>query len=213
MEFPVYEFREKVAEALVHSIRVLAAVIGVTILIVMTALNGDDDAMIAGAVLGVGLLASFTSSAAHNNVELPDWRAVLKRADHAGVYLLIAGAYTPIAAVFIGDQVGWSVLAFVWVTAIAAIILNVALPERFNRAPIVLYLMIGWALIGASDSAVSAMSREGLSYIIYCAVALSTGLIFARWDALPFQNAIWHVFVLGAISFLYAAIFVELTAR
>ena len=114
MYFPTYTFREKVADALVHAIGVLACIIGVSILMVMTALNGNNEAMIAGAIFGCGMLASFTMSAAYNIIEIKDWKAVLKRADHAAIYLMIAGAYTPIAAVVIGGEVGWSLLAFVW---------------------------------------------------------------------------------------------------
>ena len=129
MDFPIYEFREKVADALVHAIGVLATVIGVSILMVMTALNGNHDAMIAGAIFGCGMLASFTMSAAYNIVEIRDWKAVLKRADHAAIYLMIAGAYTPIAGVVIGGQVGWSLLAFVWTLALLGVFMNIALPE------------------------------------------------------------------------------------
>ncbi len=212
MEFPVYEFREKVADALIHAIGVLAAIVGVSILMSMTALYGNNETMIAGAVFGCGLLASFTMSAAHNIVEIKDWKAVLKRADHAAIYLLIAGTYTPFAWIVVGGQIGFALLGFVWVAAIAGVVLNVALPEHFRKAPIVLFLMIGWALIGAADSLLTNLSKPSLYLIAACAWLFTTGLFFLRWEALPFQNAIWRLFVLVATGCLYAAIFIELTA-
>ena len=138
MDFPVYTFREKVADAMVHLIGVLATVIGVTILVVMIALNGNEEAMIAGAVFGCGMLASFTMSACYNIIEIRDWKAVLKRADHAAIYLMIAGAYTPIAGVVIGGIVGWSLLTFVWSLALLGVFLNIALPEKFKKAPAII---------------------------------------------------------------------------
>lgn len=212
MNLSGYDFREKVADALVHAIGVLAAIVGVSILLVMTALNGDSSAMIAGAVFGCGLLASFTMSAAHDIVDIKAWKTVLKRADRAAIYLLIAGAYTPFAWIVVGGQVGFSLLAFVWVAAIAGVILNVALPENFRKAPVVLFLMIGWALIGAADSLLTNLSKPGLYMVVICAWLLSIGLLFLRWDALPFQNAIWRLFVLVATGCLYAAVLIELTA-
>ncbi|MEM7267652.1 MAG: hemolysin III family protein [Pseudomonadota bacterium] len=213
MYFPTYTFREKVADALVHAIGVLACIIGVSILMVMTALNGNNDAMIAGAIFGCGMLASFTMSAAYNIIEIKDWKAVLKRADHAAIYLMIAGAYTPIAAVVIGGEVGWSLLAFVWTLALLGVFMNIALPEKFKKAPVALYLLIGWALIGAADSFVTNMSELGLYLMAGCAALYMSGVFFFKWESLPFQNAIWHIFVLVASGFLYAAIYVELTTR
>lgn len=212
MGLPGYEFREKVADALVHTIGVLAAIVGVSILLVMTALKGDGDAMIASAVFGCGLLASFTMSAAHDIVDLDNWKAVLKRADQAAIYLLIAGAYTPFAWVVVGGQIGFALLAFVWVAAVIGVILNIALPDRFRKAPVVLFLMIGWALIGAADSLLTNVSKRGLYMMITCAWLLSVGMLFLRWESLPFQNAIWRIFVLVAIGCLYTAVFIELTA-
>lgn len=212
MDLPGFEFREKVADALVHTIGVLAAIVGVSILMVMTALNGDSNAMIAGAIFGCGLLASFTMSAAHDIVDIKAWKAVLRRADHAAIYLLIACAYTPFAWLVVGGQTGFALLAFVWIAAVAGVILNVALPERFRKAPVVLFLMIGWALIGAADSLLTNLSKPGLYLIITCAWAFSVGLLFLRWEALPFQNAIWRLFVLIATGCLYSAVFIELTA-
>lgn len=212
MDLPGYEFREKVADALVHTIAVLTAIVGVSILLVMTALKGDGSAMIAGAIFGCGLLASFTMSAAHDIVDIKAWKAVLKRADHAAIYLLIASAYTPFAWIVVGGQIGFALLAFVWIAAIVGVVLNVALPESFRKAPVVLFLMIGWALIGAADSLLTNLSKPGLYMLITCAWLFSIGLLFLRWEALPFQNAIWRIFVLVATGCLYTAVFIELTA-
>lgn len=212
MDVTGYEFREKVAEALVHTIGVFAATVAISILMVMTALNGDGNAMIAGAVFGFGVLASFAMSAAHDIVDIKAWKAVLKRADHAAIYLLIAGAYTPFAWIVVGGQAGFALLAFVWSAALAGVILNVALPRNFRKAPVVLFLMIGWALVGAADSLLTNLSKPGLYMVITCAWLLSVGLLFLRWESLPFQNAIWRLFVLVATGCLYSAVFIELTA-
>ncbi len=212
MLLPGFEFREKVADALVHTIGVLAAIVGVSILIMATSLNGDASAMLAAAIFGCGLLASFAMSAAHDIVDIEAWKAVLKRAHHAAIYLLIAGAYTPFAWIVVGGQIGFALLAFVWIAAIAGVILNVALPESFRKAPVVLFLMIGWALIGAADSLLTNLSKPGLYMIIGCAWSFSIGLLFLRWESLPFQNAIWRIFVLVSTGCLYAAVFIELTA-
>jgi hemolysin III len=137
---------------------------------------------------------------------------VLRRADHAAIYLMIAGAYTPIAAIVIGGQVGWALLSFVWIMALIGVGLNIALPHVFKRAPVALYLMIGWALIGAAESLILSMSSTGLWLIAACGAVFTLGLLVFQWARLPFHNAIWHVFVLVGSALLYAAIFVELTS-
>lgn len=211
MEFPVYEFKEKVADAMVHAVALLAAVIGVTVLLIMIAQTGDGGAMAAGAIFGAGLLACFSMSACYHIVEPARWKAVLRRADHAAIYLMIAGAYTPIAAIVIGGSVGWALLSFVWLMALIGIGLNIALPQIFERAPVALYLMIGWALLGAGDSLIQSMSVVGLWLIVASGTVFTLGVLVFQWARLPFHNAIWHGFVLVGSAFLYAAIFVELT--
>ena len=166
--------------------------------------------MVACGIFGAGMLASFVMSAAYNIVQIPSWKAILKRADHAAIYMMIAGAYTPIAGIVIGGEVGWALLGFVWVLALMGVVLNIALPSTFRKAPTALYLLIGWALLGAFDSFVTNMSDQGLYLMTGCAILYSLGVVFFRWEKLRFQNAIWHLFVLTASAFLYAAIFTEL---
>ncbi len=198
------------ADALVHILGVIAAIAGAGILLVMVTAKGDTASIIAAAIFGFGFFASLTLSAAHNIVETKKWMPILKRTDQAAIYPLIACAFSPFALIVVDGQISFALLTFVWLAAIAGMVLNVEPSQRFRKFSLALIVMIGWALIGAADTVLATISKPALNMVIACVWIFSTGLLFIRWDALPFQNAIWRIFVLLTISCLYAAVFIEL---
>ena len=163
------------------------------------------------AVYGVGLVAMFSLSAAYNMATRPDLKAVLRRLDHAGIFVMIAGTYTPLALVAMGGAWGVGLFAAIWAVTLVGVALSQFAPRLFSRVSIGLYLAQGWAALAALDPLVAQLSPLALALIGIGGALYTVGVLFHVWDRLPYNNAIWHGFVLVAAGVHYAAI-LEATA-
>ena len=151
----------------------------------------------------------FTASASYNLIPIESWKGWLRRLDHSTIYLKIAGAYTPFAAISIGGFVGNALLATVWIVALTGLALKLLFPRRFEVLSIILYLALGWAAVFVAGDVMESLDSVALTLIVIAGGLYSLGVVFHLWEKLPFQNAIWHLMVLSATAVLYAAMAVE----
>ena len=209
--FPEYTARERVADGCVHAVGVTASLAATGTLLVAAAHMLPAASVASLAVYGVGLVAMFSLSAAYNMATRPDLKAVLRRLDHAGIFVMIAGTYTPLALVAMGGAWGVGLFAAVWAVTLVGVALSQFAPRLFSRVSIGLYLAQGWAALAALDPLVAQLSPLALALIGIGGALYTVGVLFHVWDRLPYNNAIWHVFVLVAAGVHYAAI-LEATA-
>ena len=151
----------------------------------------------------------FAASASYNLIPIAAWKGWLRRLDHSTIYLKIAGAYTPFAAISIGGFVGNALLATVWIVALTGLALKLLFPRRFEVLSIILYLALGWAAVFVAGDVMESLDSVALTLIVIAGGLYSLGVVFHLWEKLPFQNAIWHLMVLSATAVLYAAMAVE----
>jgi hemolysin III len=205
LPFPVYTRGERIADAIVHVAAVGAAVIaGVVLLLV--AVPGGATQLVALSLYVFGVVTGFGCSAAYNLVSSPRAKAILRRFDHAAIFLMIAGSYTPFAVIAIGGLWGVVLLSAVWLVALGGVALKLFWPGRFERFSIVLYLMLGWALLPAIVPVIEALSGASLVLLLVGGGLYSLGVVFHLWHKLPYHNAIWHGFVLAAAVCHYIAV-------
>jgi hemolysin III len=157
-------------------------------------------------IYSVGLVAVFGFSAGYHLVTLPGPKALLRRCDHAAIFVKIAATYTPFAVVKIGGIGGLTLLGGVWAIAVVGVIAKLGWPERFPRAAYVLYLGQGWAGIAVFDSLMEALPTSTLVLLGVGGCLYTIGVVFHLWRTLPYHNAIWHAFVLTASACLFAAV-------
>ena len=206
---------ELMADATVHVIGVVGALLAVPVMVTLAAVWLDEPALIAAvAIYGVSLLAMFGFSAGYNllaGLRRQGGRLieVLRRLDHAAIYMKIAGTYTPYA-VLAGGPVGRWMLIGIWSGAVAGMIGKLAAPRRWERLSVVLYLGLGWAFVFAAGPVSAVLTTPTLVLIVTGGALYSVGVIFHLWHRLPYQNAIWHLFVLAATFVFYAAIIVQI---
>lgn len=209
--FPEYTVRERVADGCVHAVGVTASLAATGTLLVAGAQMLPAASVASLAVYGIGLVAMFSFSAAYNLVSRPGPKALLRRLDHAAIFVMIAGTYTPLALIALGGAWGLGLLAAVWSVALLGLALNLFAPRLFRRVSIGLYLAQGWVALAALDPLVAQVSPQVLALIGIGGGLYTVGVIFHVWERLPYNNAIWHVFVLIAAAVHYAAI-LEATA-
>ena len=208
----VYSRAELISDAAVHAVGLVAACVGVVVLLVLSALwFGEARILVAAGIYGLTLIAMFVCSAMYNIAPLPAWRDTFRRFDQSAIYMKIAGSYTPFA-VLTGTHMGYF-LAGVWSAAFAGASLILFGSERMRRPALVLYLGIGWAGLFAGQPLVASLSPAGFALVLAAGLVYTAGVVFYLWERLPFHNTIWHVFVLAASFVLYAAILVELWQR
>ena len=205
---------EQAADAAIHLVGVVLALLSVPVLIALAAtLRGDGALVAAVAIYGVTLVAMLALSAGYNIAacRLPACQALdwLRRLDHAAIYLVIAGTYTPFA-VIAGGTVGFWLLIGVWSGAAIGSIAKLVAPWGWERTSIGFYLALGWAFLLAAGPVSEALAAPTLTLLTLGGVLYTVGVVFHVWEGLPFQKAIWHLFVLVASFVFYAAVAVEI---
>ena len=207
-----YTPREVFADGVVHALGILFGVAGAAALVSMafTGHLGLGE-QVAVAVYATALVSMLAVSATYNLYPVGPRKWLLRRADHALIYLMIAGTYTPLVALVGTGPVAWGLLAFIWVVAGIGIAVKLLLPGRFDRLAIGLYLMLGWSGLFAYESVIAALQPTALWLLALGGVLYSVGVVFHVWRKLPFQNAIWHAFVLAAAACHYGTVWASLT--
>ena len=208
-----YTRYELVADGAVHLVGVALGAAGAAALVVMAALNhlGWIESVSLG-VYAAALLAMLGVSAAYNMWPIGPRKWFLRRFDHALIYFMIAGTYTPLVALVGNGPVAWSLLAMVWTVAAVGIGIKLFMPGRFDRVSIVLYLMLGWSGLLAYESVMSGMTPAALWLLAAGGLLFSIGVVFHVWRTLPYQNAIWHAFVLVGVACHYFCIMTSVMA-
>ena len=205
---PAYTRAEKISDAVVHVAGLSLVLMAVPVLIVLTALFRPEAGAITGVTIyGVGLIAMILCSALYNIGETSGLGAakewLLRRMDHAAIYLKIAATYTPFTLVS-GHGVGLTI--GVWVAALTGVGLKMLSPERFKWAALALYLGMGWAALAGGDAMFAPMPGVVIALMVIGGALYTLGVGFYLWVRLPFHYTIWHVFVLAGSFVFYAAI-------
>ncbi|WP_417721301.1 PAQR family membrane homeostasis protein TrhA [Salipiger sp.] len=201
-----HSMTEHIADGVVHVIGVALAVAAVTGLLVWASLSVPGQHIWPLAVYAVGLLASFSFSAAYNLTLHARARAVLRRFDHAAIYLLIAGTYTPMALLGMGNTVGVALLVIVWTLSGIGIALKLGWIDRWPRTGFLLYLSLGWIGAIAACPTLSAMPGAALALLLAGGLVFTVGTIFHTSRRIRFARAIWHGHVIAGAATHYAAV-------
>ncbi|KAA9008000.1 PAQR family membrane homeostasis protein TrhA [Histidinibacterium aquaticum] len=203
--YPTFTRAERIADGVMHFLGMALAITGAVLLIVLSAGHRPGLTVAAVAVYGGAMILSFVVSACYHMTPWERARPMLRRMDHAAIYLKIAGTYTPLVAL-IGTAFGWIVLAVVWALAMMGAVLRLFVsraPGRFNT---LLYLALGWFSLALIWPLAQRLPAGGTALIVVGGLLYSAGTIFFSWEKLRFQNAIWHGFVLAASGCFFAAI-------
>lgn len=201
-----YDRAEIIADGVVHAIGIALGIAGAIAIIVLAFRSSGLAETAAVTIYALGLVSLFCCSAAYNLWPISPTKWWLRRFDHAAIFILIAGTYTPFATQLRDPAVAAGLLALVWTVALVAAALKILLPGRLDRASIALYLLLGGSGALAYDAVVRDLSPKTLSLILTGCAIYVAGLVFHLWENLRFQNAVWHVFVLTASAIFYSAI-------
>lgn len=209
------ESREsEVANALTHAVGVALALAGLAALVTFAGLHGSPRQMIAYSIYGVTLVLLYAASTAYHGLQLPRAKRLLRTLDHAAIYLLIAGTYTPFALISLRGVWGWSLFGIVWALAATGVVFKLFFAGRFSRASTVMYLAMGWLALIAVRQLFAKPPLEGLVLLFAGGLCYSLGVLFFALDRrLRFGNTIWHLFVLAGSACHFFAVLVSTLRR
>ena len=201
----LYTVGEELANILSHGLGAALSVAGLVVLVVLAFRLGDPWRVTSFAIYGSTLIILYLASTLYHSVQDHRVKGVLRTIDHAGIYLLIAGTYTPILLVSMRGAWGWTLLGVIWGLALMGVVLQSLSFQRLRRVELFVYLMMGWLCVIAWREMFASISIGGLIWIAVGGLLYTIGVIFYAWHKLPYHHAVWHIFVLaGSVSHFFA---------
>lgn len=202
-----YSKGEEVFNSVTHGIGALLAVIGTVIMVMLSAINGTALGLAVSLIYGISLIVLYTMSTVYHAIPFPKVKTVLRVFDHTSIFLLIAGTYTPYCLIALqGNRAGLWVAVAVWACAIVGIILNAIDLKKTEKLGIVLYVIMGWAVIVVIKDVVAAISTQGFWLLLLGGISYTGGIVFYAMKKKKFMHSVWHLFVLMGSVLHYLSI-------
>jgi len=156
-------------------------------------------------IYGLSLIILYAASTFYHAAKKPKRRRQLNIFDHAAIYVLIAGSYSPFCLVALNSSLGWYMFIFVWLFALIGIVLKLFFTGRFDKLSTAMYLLMGWQVLFFIKPLMKNLSTEGLQFLIAGGIFYSVGAVLYSIKRMPYNHAIFHVFVLlGSLSHFMA---------
>jgi hemolysin III len=205
---PRYSAGEELANSITHGVGVVLAIAGLAVLTSFASVFGTVWHIVSCSIYGATQILLYTASTLYHSIPLPRAKAVLRLCDHAAIFLLIAGTYTPFTLVSLRGPWGWSLFGLVWGLALAGIALQSILIRYKALVTAIPYVAMGWVAIVAIKPLLESVALGGLVLLVAGGLAYTLGSVFYVWRRLPYHHAIWHLFVLmGSTLHFFAILF------
>jgi hemolysin III len=196
---------EEIANAITHGIAAALALAALTILVVLASVFGDGWHLASSIVFGLSLLLLYLASTLYHALPFPRAKRVFKILDHAAIYLLIAGTYTPFTLVTLRHAGGWWLFGLIWGLAMLGIVLEAGWVHRPRWLNAVIFVAMGWLVLAMRAALVAHLSPPGLWLLIAGGITYTTGTIFYI-SKRPYMHAVWHLFVIGGSLLHFLAV-------
>ena len=201
----LYSVGEEIANALTHGIGALLGVAALTLMIVMSVKYSDTARVISSLIYGSSLILLYLASTLYHSIQSPRAKRIFQLLDHCAIYILIAGTYTPFMLISLKGTWGYSLLIAIWSLAIFGIVFKIIFHDRYAKVSLFTYLAMGWLCILVGGEMLSKIPTGGLLFLLAGGLAYTFGTIFFVLDRIPFNHAIWHLFVLaGSVCHFFA---------
>lgn len=191
-----------------HGVGALLSVVGAVVLLVMASIAAQVDPwkLTSFGLYGMTLVLLYTASTLYHGIPHRLWKQRFQLLDHCAIYLLIAGTYTPFLLVNMRGPTGWTLFAAVWSLALIGITCKLLWPQRLSIFRVVIYLLMGWMILLASEEMAAKLSVTGIALLAAGGITYTVGVIFYAVRAIPYNHAIWHLFVVGGSICHYFAV-------
>jgi hemolysin III len=198
---------EEIFHSITHGIGSGLSIAGFTLLLVLAILFGDVYQIVSFSIFGASLVCLYLSSTLYHGFQQPRVKHIFKIFDHASIYLLIAGTYTPFLLIGLGGSTGWTFLFIVWGIALFGVVFKVLFIERFQVLSVVTYLLMGWLCVFVFREMVASIPLGAIILLAIGGLFYTVGVVFYALQKIPYMHAVWHFFVLaGSICHFFAVL-------
>ncbi len=195
-----------IANSLTHGVGFGLSIAGLVVLIVRAARVGSPWHLASFLVFGISLILMYLASTTYHIFSRKPWMAVLQRLDHAAIFFLIAGTYTPFILTHLRSGLGWTVFGLMWGITLLGLLAKLLFPSRFRKPPVVLYLFISWAGLIVFSQAFREIGSPSVGFLLAGGAFFTFGVLFYLWKKIPYSHAVWHLFVLGGSVMHYFSV-------
>lgn len=208
-----YSLKEEIANSITHGIGILFSIVTLTILLVYAIWKKSAISIVAFSIYGFGSISLYVSSTLYHSFQKEKLKKILRIFDHSSIFLFIAGTYTPIALLSLRG--GWRVgiLTAIWIIAISGIVFKICTYKKMDKYKIIslmLYLSMGWLVVIAINPMIKMTPFGFLMWLLAGGILYSIGTIFYAIKKIPYNHAIWHLFVLAGSVMHFIGIFLYL---
>ncbi len=192
----LYPPQEEKLNIITHALGLTFSFAGLYLLILKASRMTQITHSISLLIYGFSLIILYAASTFYHAAKDPEKRRILNIFDHASIYILIAGSYTPFALITLKGKTGWWLFGIIWMIALAGVILKLFYTGKFDKLSTIIYVVMGWLAIFTMKPLSQNLSREGLFWLIAGGIFYTIGALFYSMAKIKFNHAIFHVFVL-----------------
>jgi hemolysin III len=207
---PDFTIGEEIANSVTHGVGALLSLAGLVALLVIGVMRGGAARITSFAIYGTTLVLLHIASTLYHALRPPKAKRVFRIFDHAAIYLVIAGTYTPFAVLAVEKPLGWIVLGIIWAFAITGVVLKSLFLERFAILSTVAYALMGWAGVFMMVDLYRTSPLGAIAWLLGGGFAYTLGIIFYAWKRLPFAHMVWHLMVLVGVCCHFVAVLLYL---
>ena len=200
-----YSVKEEFLNALTHGVGALLTIPATILLIIKAQATGSKIELISYIIFGISMFCLYMASTLYH--AWPTHKSFLKKMDHSSIFLLIAGTYTPIALVAIGGTTGWIVFGIEWGLTIIGIVLKQFFVYRFKALSLLVYIGMGWVAVFVYEPLLAHITMQGFLTLLAGGLFYTVGTFFYKNKKIPYNHAIWHLFVMGGSTAMFLTVY------
>jgi hemolysin III len=198
---------EELANGITHGVGLVLSILGLIALVVLSVMRGNAWHIAGCTTFGVTMVLLYAASTLYHTFHTPRLKRILKILDHTAIYLLIAGTYTPFTLVNLRGFWGWTLFSLVWGLSVFGILWKLFHIGRFQIVSTLVYVGMGWLALIAIKPLMSAVPPTGMVWLVAGGLFYTVGVLFFAMKRVPYNHAIWHVFVMaGSICHYFAVV-------
>lgn len=202
-----YTVGEEIFSAITHGVGAALSVVALVLMLIKTIADGNAVSVFSAAVFGVSLIILYMMSTLYHALTPKTAKKVFRIFDHATIFLLIAGTYTPYVLLALSGNVRILLFCILWVLAAVGITFDSIMLDKFRKIEMLLYVGMGWCILFASENLLANLAPRGTLLLFTGGVLYTVGIIFYALKKIPYMHPIWHLFVLGGSFFHFFSVY------
>ncbi len=202
-----YSLGEEIMNGVTHGVGAALSVAGLTVLVVLAVLYGNVKQVVSFSIYGASLIILYVASTLYHSFQQPKVKRVFRIIDHASIFLLIAGTYTPFLLLGVQGAWGWTFLIIIWGLAILGVSFKALFINRLQKLSVLMYILMGWLGVLVIKTLLANIPVGGLVWLAVGGAAYTIGVIFYALKKIPYMHGVWHLFVLlGSVCHYFAVL-------